>query len=151
MKKKNKERVRFYMPTLQESAKGNNNTMVTVTCITDSPIDQSKGEQYLGACITATLHKSSDSPAVQTISDNKGKWDTCVHFSKPFSRFSGGLWEVWLDLFTKWEVDEELEIPYYLVITIEDMTQTNNIYEAIIQESAGRFRPIQSIRIPVKS
>ena len=151
LKKKNKERVRFLMPTLQESAKGNNNTMVTVTCITDSPIDQSKGDQYLGACITATLHKSSDSPAVPTVSDNKEKWDTCVHFSKPFSRFSGGFWEVWLDLFTKWEVDDDLEIPYYLVITIEDLTQTNNIYEAIIQESAGRFRPIQSIRIPVTS
>lgn len=43
-----------------------------------------------------------------------------------------------------------MEIPYYLVITIEDLTKTNNIYEAIIQESAGRFKPIETVRVPVR-
>ena len=57
LKKSTKEHVRFLMPTLQAAAKGNSNTRVTVTCITDAPIDKSKGEQYLGACITASLHK----------------------------------------------------------------------------------------------
>lgn len=151
LKKKSRERVRFMMPTLQESAKGNGNTKVTVTCITDAPIDRSKDDQYIGACITATIHKSSEAAAESTVSDNNEKWDTCVQISKPFTRFSGGLWEVWLDLFTKWEVYEDLEIPYYLVITIEDMTKTNNIYQAIIEESAGRFRPIESIRVPVRT
>lgn len=150
LKKKSRERVKFLMPKLQESAKGNGNTKVTVTCVTDSPISRSKEEQYIGACITATIHKSSDSPAESTVSDNKEKWDTCVQISKPFTRFSGGDWEVWLDLFTKWEVDEDLEIPYYLVITIEDMTHTNNIYQAILQESAGRFRPVENVRIEVR-
>ena len=151
LKKKSRERVRFMMPTLQESAKGRGNTKVTVTCVTDSPIDRSKDDQYIGACITAAIHKGSETSAEPTVSDNKEKWDTCVQISKPFTRFSGGLWEVWLDLFTKWEVDEDLEIPYYLVITIEDMTKTNDIYQAIIEESAGRFRPIESVRVPVRT
>ena len=123
-------------------------------CITDAPIDKTKGAQYLGACITASLHKLNKSGQLADgnphNSDNKEKWDTCNHFSKIFSGFSSGMWEVWLDLFTKWDVDENIEIPYYLVITVEDLTQTNNIYEAIIQESAGRFKPIETVRVPIR-
>lgn len=154
LKKSTKEHVKFLMPQIQAGLKGNNTTKVTITCITDAPIDKTKGAQYLGACITASLHKLGKSDQLAdgnpNNSDNKEKWDTCNHFSKTFSGFSSGMWEVWLDLFTKWDVDENMEIPYYLVITIEDLTKTNNIYEAIIQESAGRFKPIETVRVPVR-
>ena len=154
LKKSTKEHVKFLMPQIQAATKGNNTTKVTITCITDAPIDKTKGAQYLGACITASLHKLNKSGQLADgnphNSDNKEKWDTCNHFSKIFSGFSSGMWEVWLDLFTKWDVDENIEIPYYLVITVEDLTQTNNIYEAIIQESAGRFKPIETVRVPIR-
>lgn len=156
LKKKTKEHVKFLMPGVQALLKGNNTTKITVTCITDAPIDKTKGEQYLGACITASLHKPENDKgkkysANPNNSDNRGKWDTCNHFSKTFSRFDSGMWEVWLDLFTKWDIDDDMEIPYHLVITIEDLTRTNDIYRAIIQESAGRFKPISMVRIPVRS
>ena len=113
------------MPKLQANIKGNNTTKVTITCITDSPIDKTKGEQYLGACITASKHKLDKNGKLANgnpnNSDNKGKWDTCNHFTKLFSEFSSGLWEVWLDLFTKWDIKEDMEIPYYLAVTIEDL------------------------------
>lgn len=154
LKKSTKEHVRFLMPTLQAAAKGNSNTRVTVTCITDAPIDKSKGEQYLGACITASLHKLDQRGELKNgnprVSDNKGKRDTCNHFYKDFSKFSGGTWEVWLDLFSKWDIDENTEIPYSLAITIEDLTRTNDIYSAVIKESAGRFSPIETVRVPVR-
>ena len=154
LKKSTKEHVRFLMPQIQAQAKGNNNTKITVTCITDAPIDKSKGEQYLGACITASLHKpeknGKSTSANPNNSDNRDKWDTCNHFSKTFSRFDSGMWEIWLDLFTKWDIADDDEIPYRLVVTIEDLTKTNDIYQAIIQESAGRFKPISTIRIPVR-
>ena len=156
LKKNTKERVRFLMPKIQALTKGNNTTRITVTCITDAPIDKTKGEQYLGACITASLHKPEKEngnkySANPKNSDNRGKWDTCNHFTTTLSRFDSGMWEVWLELFAKWDIDEDTEIPYHLVITIEDLTRTNNIYEAIIRESAGRFKPISTIRIPVRS
>ena len=156
LKKNTKERVRFLMPKIQALTKGNNTTRITVTCITDAPIDKTKGEQYLGACITASLHKPEKEngkkySANPKNSDNRGKWETCNHFTKTLSRFDSGMWEVWLDLLAKWDVDENTEIPYHLVITIEDLTKTNNIYEAIIRESAGRFKPISTLRIPVRS
>lgn len=154
LKKSTKEHVKFLMPDLQASVKGNNTTEITVTCITDAPIDKSKGEQYLGACITASLHKLGKNGQMSTAnpnnSDNRGKWDTCNHFTKTFSQFSGGMWEIWLDLFTKWDINDDDEIPYRLVVTIEDLTRTNNIYEAIIQESAGRFQPIETVRLEVR-
>lgn len=156
LKKNTKEHVRFLMPKIQALTKGNNTTRITVTCITDAPIDKTKGEQYLGACITASLHKPEKEngnkySANPKNSDNRGKWDTCNHFTTTLSRFDSGMWEVWLDLLSKWDVDEDTEIPYHLVITIEDLTRKNNIYEAIIRESAGRFKPISTIRIPVRS
>lgn len=156
LKKKTKEHVRFLMPEIQAKLKGNNTTRITVTCITDAPFDKTKGEQYLGACITADLHKPENGSgkklsANPNNSDNKGKWDTCNHFTKTFSRFDSGMWEVWLDLFTKWDIDDTMEIPYHLVVTIEDLTQTNNIYEAIIKESAGRFKPVETVRIPIRN
>lgn len=156
LKKNTKERVRFLMPKIQALTKGNNTTRITVTCITDAPIDKTKGEQYLGACITASLHKPEKEngnkySANPKNSDNRGKWDTCNHFTTTLSRFDSGNWEVWLELFAKWDIDEDTEIPYHLVITIEDLTRKNNIYEAIIRESAGRFKPISTIRIPVRS
>ena len=61
LKRKTKEHVRFPMPEIQALTKGNNTTRITVTCITDAPIDKTKGEQYLGACITADLHKPENS------------------------------------------------------------------------------------------
>ena len=155
LKKKTKERVKFLMPSIQAAVKGRNTTKVTITCITDSPIDKSKGAQYLGASITASLHKLTQAGKLANgndqAADNRGKWDTCNHFSKTFSGFGSGMWEVWLDLLTKWDIDDDMEIPYYLAITIEDLTKTNNIYEAVIKESGGRYQPISAVRIPVRA
>ena len=155
LKKKTKEHVKFLMPSIQAAVKGNNTTKVTITCITDSPFDKNKGAQYLGASITASLHKLTQSGKLangnDTTGDNRGKWDTCNHFSKTFSGFGGGMWEVWLDLFTKWDIDDDMEIPYYLAITIEDLTKTNDIYQAVIKESGGRYKPISAVRIPVRT
>ena len=74
----------------------------------------------------------------------------CNHFENTFSGFGAGMWEIWLDLFTKWDIDETIEIPYHLAVTIEDLTRTNDIYEAIIKESAGRYKPIETVRISVR-
>ena len=112
-----------------------------------------KLSEYSAAYISASLHRLNanganvvDNPAV---SDNRNKWDTCCHFSNEFSSFSSGDWEVWLELFTRWGVKDEDEIPYSLVITLEDLTQSNNLYSEIIRETSGRFQQKQSARISV--
>lgn len=154
LRKAHKEHVKFLMPEIQAKTKGTNTTKVIVTCITDSPFDRTKGEQYFGASITASLHKITQKGTLgngnPNNSDNKEKWDMCNHFENTFSGFGAGMWEIWLDLFTKWDIDESIEIPYHLAVTIEDLTRTNDIYEAIIKESAGRYKPIETVRISVR-
>lgn len=154
LRKAHKEHVKFLMPEIQAKTKETNTTKVIVTCITDSPFDRTKGEQYFGASITASLHKITQKGTLgngnPNNSDNKEKWDMCNHFENTFSGFGAGMWEIWLDLFTKWDIDETIEIPYHLAVTIEDLTRTNDIYEAIIKESAGRYKPIETVRISVR-
>lgn len=149
-----KQRVKFHVPTIQAQASGNNTTRVTITCITDPPIDKTKGSDYLGAYIRASVHKldknGKNVGANPKVSDNMNKWDTCYHFSNTFSGFSAGSWEVWLELFTRWGIENDEEIPYALVVTVEDLTQTNDIYSEIIRETAGRFQPISNVRITVR-
>lgn len=149
-----KQRVKFHVPTVQAEASGNNTTRVTITCITDPPIDKTKGADYLGAYIRASIHKldknGKNVGANPKVSDNMNKWDTCYHGSNIFSGFSAGSWEVWLELFTRWGIENDDEIPYALVVTVEDLTQTNDIYAEIIRETAGRFQPISNVRVTVR-
>lgn len=149
-----KQRVKFHVPTVQADAGGNNTTRVTITCVTDPPIDKTKGADYLGAYIRASIHKldknGKNVSANPKVSDNMNKWDTCYHGSNTFSGFSAGSWEVWLELFTRWGIENDDEIPYALVVTVEDLTQTNDIYSEIIRETAGRFQPISNVRVTVR-
>ncbi|MEL7658363.1 MAG: S8 family serine peptidase, partial [Bacillota bacterium] len=149
-----KQRVKFHVPTIQAQASGKNTTRVTVTCITVPPIDKTKGSDYLGAYIRASIHKldtkGKNVGANPKVSDNMNKWDTCYHFSNTYSDFSAGSWEVWLELFTRWGIENDEEIPYSLVVTLEDLTKTNDIYSAIIRETAGRFQPVNNVRIAVR-
>ncbi|MDF2854650.1 MAG: hypothetical protein K0Q87_501 [Neobacillus sp.] len=149
-----KQRVKFHVPTIQAQMAGNNTTRVSITCITNPPIDKTKGSDYLGAYIRASIHKLDQNGknvgANPKVSDNMSKWDTCYHFSNSFSKFSAGSWEVWLELFTRWGIENDEEIPYSLVVTVEDLTQTNDIYSAIVRETAGRFQPISNVRVTVR-
>lgn len=157
MNRLNKKRIKFHIPTVLANAKvkrGINKVRVTVTCICCPPIDRTKGSEYLAAYIFASIHRINsngknvvDNPS---ISDNRKKWDTCYHFSKEFSAFSSGSWEIWLELYTRWGVADDDEIPYSLVITVEDLLQNGNMYSEIIKETAGRYAPIQQVRVPVR-
>jgi len=157
MNRLNKKRVKFHIPTVLAETKvkrGVSKAKVTVTCIAQPPIDRTKGSEYSAAYISASIHRLNsngknvcDNPSV---SDNRNKWDTCYHFSNEFSSFSSGSWEIWLELFTRWGVADDDEIPYSLVVTVEDLTENGNMYSEIIKETAGRFTPVQPVRVTVR-
>jgi len=157
MNRLNKKRVKFYIPTVLADTKvkrGGSKAKVTVTCIAQPSIDRTKGSEYSSAYISASIHRLNtngknvvDNPSV---SDNRNKWDTCYHFSNEFSAFSSGSWEIWLELYTRWGVEDDDEIPYSLVVTVEDLTENGNMYSEIIKETAGRFTPVQPVRVTVR-
>ncbi|MEN6326008.1 MAG: S8 family peptidase [Syntrophomonas sp.] len=153
LNRKTKEHVKFFMPSVLAALPGRNSAKVTVTCVTSPPIDRTKGTQYLGAYILTSLHKVGNDGKMPTVNpsikEGRRKWDTCYHFENTFSKFNAGDWEVWLELFTRWEVGDTLNIPYAIAITIEDLSKTLDIYNAIQLEASGRYQPMSTVRIPV--
>lgn len=54
-----KERVKLYMPEILAAQVGRNVAKVSVTCMSMPPVDRTKGTEYLGAYVRASLKKSS--------------------------------------------------------------------------------------------
>jgi len=148
-----KERVSIYMPQILAAQVGKNVAKVTVTCMSMPLVDRTKGTEYLGAYIRASLKKShSDGVTLMPVSpdfkEGRQKWDVCHQFSKLFSRFNAGDWQIWLELFSRWD-DREDDVPYALVVTIEDVSKTLDVYSEI--EALNRYRALNTIRIRVDS
>ena len=106
LNKVTKERITVFMPQILAAQVGKNIARVTVTCVSMPPVDRSKGNQYLGAYIRASLKKSNSFggliPVNQDYQEGRRKWYVCHHFSKVFSKFNAGDWQVWLELFSRW-------------------------------------------------
>ena len=146
-----KERVSIYMPPILAAQIGRNVAKVSVTCLSMPPVDRTKGTEYLGAYIRASLKKSHPDgvtlrPVQQDFKEGRQKWDVCHQFSKLFSRFNAGDWQIWLELFSRWE-DRNDDVPYALVATIEDVSGTLDVYSEI--EALNRYRALNTIRIRV--
>jgi hypothetical protein len=144
----NKQRIKFYMPKLiADRSSRNHPAVVTVTCMTLPPLDRNKGAEYLGAYATASLHKvgnngdlpSCNPPKIET---GRKKWQPVHHFKKSFCSFNPGDWAVWLQLYTRWEADNDTRIPYALAITIEDPLKKNKVYQAIENEVPARYQTL---------
>ena len=146
-----KERVSIYMPPILAAQVGRNVAKVSVTCASMPPVDRTKGTEYLGAYIRASLKKShpdgvSLRPVQQDFKEGRQKWDVCHQFSKLFSKFNAGDWQVWLELFSRWD-DKNDDVPYALVVTIEDVSGTLDVYSEI--EALNRYRALNTVRIRV--
>lgn len=157
MNKQHKQHVKFLMPQVcdrMDMNKRNEKVKITVTCVTQSPIDKDKGEEYLQAYVSASLYsisgtgKKGNSNPSET--DGRKKWDTCFHFERTYSSFTSGDWEIWLELHTRYDVAETQDIGYALAITIEDLTHSLNLYDSIRAEAGNRFPVVQTVRIPVR-
>jgi len=151
LNKTTKERISIYMPEILAAQIGRNVARVSVTCMSLPPIDRTKGTEYLGAYIRASLKKSgSDGKSLLAVKpefkEGRQKWDVCQQFTKIFSRFNAGDWQIWLELFSRWD-EEHLDVPYALVVTIEDISKELDIYSEI--EVLNRYRPINTLRVRV--
>ena len=145
-----KERVKIYMPEVLAAQVGRNVARVTVTCLTLPPVDRTKGSEYLGAFIRASLKKSHPDgrllPVAQDYSEGRRKWDVCCQFTKTFTSFNSGDWQIWLELFSRWD-EENLDVPYALVATIEDVSGTLDVYSEV--QAQNRYQLANTLRIKV--
>lgn len=152
LNKVTKERVTFYMPEILAAQVGRNVAKISVTCISMPPVDRTKGTEYLGAYVRASLKKGSSDgrlkPVQQDFKEGRQKWDVCHQFTKLFSKFEAGDWQIWLELFSRWD-DENIDVPYALAVTIEDVSNTLDVYSEI--EALNRYRAINTLRLRVDS
>ena len=155
--KLHRQRVKFLMPSVcdeMDMRKRKPKIRVIVTCVTQPPIDSSKGTEYLQAYVSASIYSVNGSGKLVNTNpsetDGRKKWDTCFHFEAPYSSFQSGDWDVYLELHTRYDIPEDQDIPYSLAVTIEDLTQTLNLYESVVAEAKGRFPAINMIRIPIR-
>lgn len=152
LNKVTKERVTIYMPEILAAQVGRNVAKVSVTCVSMPPVDRTKGTEYLGAYIRASLKKSSPDgrlkPVQQDFKEGRQKWDICHQFTKLFSRFDAGDWQIWLELFSRWD-EENIDVSYALVVTIEDVSNTLDVYSEV--EALNRYRAINTLRLRVDS
>lgn len=156
LNRKTKQHVKFVMPSvISDPSCRKKKTRIIVTCVTQAPIDKTKGTEYLGAYVAASLHKldgkGKNVCANPSNTDGRKKWDTCYHFEQELAGFSAGDWEVWLELFTRWDIDNEQNVEYALAITVEDMTKEHDVYNEILLEAKGRFPAVNTVRLPVRS
>lgn len=145
-----KERVKIYMPEILAAQAGRNVARVTVTCLSQPPVDRTKGSEYLGAFIRASLKKSHPDGHLVDVppdfAEGRRKWDVCHQFTKMFSKFNSGDWQIWLELFSRWD-DKNVNVPYALVATIEDVSETLDVYSEV--QAQNRFQAINTIRLKV--
>ena len=158
MNKKHKQHVKFLLPKVcddMDMSKRKAKIKVTVTCVTQSPIDSEKGTDYLQAYVNASIHSINGTGKMVSSNpsetDGRKKWDTCFHFETPYSSFQSGDWEIWLELHSRYDVTDEQDIAYSLAITVEDLTQELNLYDSIVAEAQGRFPAVQMVRLPVRT
>jgi hypothetical protein len=145
-----KERIRIYMPEILAAQVGRNVAKVTVTCLSQPPVDRTKGSEYLGAYIRASLKKSRLDghliPVPQNFKEGRKKWDVCHQFSKVFSSFNAGDWQIWLELFSRWD-EENIDVPYALAATIEDVSGTLDVYSEV--QTQNRYQAVDTLRLKI--
>lgn len=155
MNRKTKEKVGFFIPNVlsDKREQGTKLAKVTVTCLSISPVDMSKGSEYLRAYIDTSLHMLNTNSTLVTKNpsqkNGRKKWSNLHHFSQDFTVFDSGDWQIWLDLYTKPEILDEEEIEYVLIITIESLYESAelNLYGEI--EATNRFNVLQEISIDI--
>lgn len=146
-----KERIKFFMPEILAAQQGRNVARVSLTCVSAPSVDRTKGTEYLGSYVRVSMKKAGeDENALQAVPplfhEGHQKWDVCSHISRVFSNFNAGDWQAWLELFSRWDYKED-DVPYALVVTIEDLSGELNIYQEI--ENLNRFKTSAPVRARV--
>jgi hypothetical protein len=148
-----KEHIIIYMPELLAAQVGRNVAKVAITCVSAPPVDVNKGSEYLGTYIQVSLKKNAGNNEKllhvdPDFKESREKWDICQYITKTFSDFHAGDWQVWLELFGRWD-KKEADVPYALVVTIEDVSGSLDIYSEI--EALNRYRPINELRVKLEN
>ncbi len=127
-----KHKIKFIIPP--ELAEHGKMTRVRGTLVFTPMISELGHKDYVLADIEANLHyknsRGTDTSAGLTTNPNdyRPRWNTIKSFEKTFSNtsrtsYSGGEWEIWLNLTAREKADsDDYSQDYALVLTVEDIS-----------------------------
>ncbi|MGZ0050117.1 S8 family peptidase [Brevibacillus gelatini] len=154
MSRLEKQRVKFHMPSTM-AAHSNRKVAVarvSVTCICFPPVSRNMGYEYLRAYVDTSLHRINSNDRLVTDNpegkEGRYQWHHLHHFSQVFSSFNPGDWQIWLQLYTKPELQNDEEVEYVLVVTIEDLTSADvDVHGGILLETQQRFQYLTEVQV----
>ncbi|MCF8012143.1 MAG: S8 family peptidase [Clostridiales bacterium] len=127
-----------------------------VTLVWNPITDRRKREDYSLIHMNMNLFKIGDNgqerevriPLSQLLEPSfKMKFFPVVRMEKDFERsFSGGLWSIQLRMSSRWDVPEDYEQDFAILISVEDPQDTIDVYEEIINEVGIRYQPLLHVR-----
>lgn len=148
-------KIPFWVPTIlatDTTRSGRKKARVRITLVWNPITDRRKQSDYSLVQLNMNLFKVDeigDEREVQIPMSQlpepsyKKKYYPVIRIEKEFERnFAGGLWSIQLRMSHRWDVPEEYEQDYAVLISIEDPQDVLDVYGEVINEVGLRYQPL---------
>jgi hypothetical protein len=152
-------KIPFWVPSIlvnDTSRTGRKKLRIRITLVWNPTTDRRKQNDYSLTHLNLNLFKIGEDgqekevniPISQLLTPSyKQRFFPVTRIKKEFERsFSGGLWSIQLRLSHRWDVPEEYEQYFAVIISVEDPQDSLNVYEEIINEVGIRYQPLIHVR-----
>lgn len=152
-------KIPFWVPSIlanDTTRSGRKKLKLRVTLVWNPITDRRKQMDYSLTHLNMNLFKIGDDgqekevqiPVSQLLEPSyKMKFSPTIRVEKEFERsFAGGLWSIQLRMSHRWDVPEEYEQDFALLVSVEDPQDTINVYEEITNEVGIRYQPLIRVR-----
>jgi hypothetical protein len=150
----------FWVPSILASSTnrpGRKKAKVRVTLVWNPLTDRRKQTDYSLIHLYPNLFKVNEqgletqvplSSSSLTNSSYKQKFYPVMRIEKEFERnFAGGLWNLQLRMSSRWDVPDEYEQDFAVIISVEDPHNKLDVYGEIMSEVGAKFEPLLTIGI----
>lgn len=152
-------KIPFWVPnilTTDNTRTGRKKARIRVTLVWNPITDRHKLTDYSLTHLNLNLFKNDEDGIEREVSlplsqlndqSYKKRFYPVARMEKEFERnIAGGLWSVQLRLSHRWEVPEEYEQDFALLISVEDPQDRLDLYSEIFNEVGTRYQPMVRVR-----
>ncbi|MGG1369323.1 S8 family peptidase [Priestia megaterium] len=147
----------FWIPSILTNRSGRKKLRVRITIVWNPLVDRLKGEDYSLIHIYPNLYKKTNGTDLQKVPMNlsslndicyKKNYYPIARLEKEFDRnIDSGLWQLELRMSHRWNIPEDYQQNFAVVISVEDPHDELPVYENIIQEVGIRYPVFSQVRV----
>ncbi|MUG72810.1 S8 family peptidase [Paenibacillus validus] len=149
-------KIPFWVPSILASDASRNNRKklkVRATIVWNPPTDRRKFTEYSLVHLWPNLFKVGANGNEEMLQltgleecSYREKFCPVIRIEKQFERsFSGGLWSFQLRMSTRWDVPEDYEQDFAIIVSVEDPDDTLDVYGEIINEVGIRYQTLSRV------